>query len=238
MTTHTIPESTPIPQQNGPLPPLEPGDHLTAAEFERRYDAMPGLTKAELINGVVHMPSPVRMRNHAQPHIALATWLGVYQASTPGVLAADNPTARFPGENRPQPDLILLIAPDRNGQARISGDDYVEGAPELVAEVSASSVAIDLHEKLELYRQNGVREYVVWRVLDRQLDWFVLRGERYEPRQPDESGLLRSEVFPGLWLDVAALLRGDLSTVLTALQRGLASPEHAAFVARLNPPAS
>jgi Uma2 family endonuclease len=221
------------------LPPLslEPGDHLTAEEFERLYDAMPELKKAELINGVVHMPSPVRLRSHAQPHGQLTTWFGVYHASTPGVLIGDNATARLGGANRPQPDLLLLIDPARGGQARINRDDYVEGGPELAAEIAASSVAIDLHDKFEVYGDNDVQEYIVWRVLDRALDWFVLREEGYQRLQPDADGIFRSPVFPGLWLDVEALIRGDLAAVLATLQRGLSTVEHAAFVARLNPPA-
>src|SRR5579884_3325005 len=122
------------------IPPLEPGDVLTRAEFERRYDAMPGLKKAELIEGAVHMPSPVSWRRHGNPHMALVTWLGVYQAHTPGVEAGDNASIRLALDNMPQPDVAMIIDPARGGQARISEDDYIEGAPELVAEVAASTV--------------------------------------------------------------------------------------------------
>jgi Uma2 family endonuclease len=130
---------------------------------------------------------------------------------------------------------VLLIDPARSGQARISEDDYIEDAPELVAEVAASSASIDLHTKFHVYRRNGVREYLVWRVLDRAIDWFVLHAGQYERLQPDAQGLLHSEVFPGLWLDTTALLRGDLASVLIAVQHGLASSEHVAFMARLSP---
>jgi Uma2 family endonuclease len=215
------------------LPPLEAGDRLTRAEFERRYDAMPGLKKAELIEGVVYMPSPVRMRRHGRPHAHVLTWLGIYEAATPGVLVADNASARLDLDNEPQPDALLMIDPARGGQARISDDDYVEGAPELVVEVASSSVSYDLHAKLNVYRRNGVREYVVWRVLDRRVDWFALREGRFEPQAPDERGLHRGAAFAGLWLDPAALVRGDLAAVLEAARQGLATAEHAAFVARL-----
>jgi len=216
-----------------PVPPLEPGDRLTREEFERRYDAMPGLKKAELIEGVVYMPSPVRLRRHGQPHADLITWLGTYRALTPGVSSADNTTVRLDLDNEPQPDALLFIDPARGGQARVSDDDYVEAAPELVAEVASSSASFDLHAKLNVYRRNGVREYLVWRVLDNAFDWFAFRQGRYEPLSPAADGLLESEVFPGLWLDAAALLRGDLARVLDTVRRGMASPEHAAFVARL-----
>jgi Uma2 family endonuclease len=217
-----------------PTPPLEPGDRLTRPEFERRYDAMPHLRKAELIEGVVHMPSPVRYRRHGRPHALLIGWLIHYEAATPGVETADNSTARLDLDNEPQPDAVLLIDPARGGQARISEDDYIENAPELVAEVASSSVSIDLATKLHVYRRNGVREYVVWRVLERAVDWFVLRNGQYERLGQDAEGLLRSETFPGLWLDVPALLRGDVASVLAAVQRGLTSLEHNAFVARLS----
>jgi Uma2 family endonuclease len=234
----TTPNIQPAPADLPPdwVPPLEPGDRLTREEFERRYEAMPHLKKAELIEGVVYMPSPLRFRRHGRPNRHLSTWLGTYEAATPGVEGADNATARLDLENEPQPDALLLIDPARGGQARISADDHIEAAPELVAEVAASSASYDLHTKLDVYRRNGVREYIVWRVLDRQIDWFALRGDRYERLAPGPDGLLRSEVFPGLWLDPEALLRGDLARVLAVVQQGTASPEHAAFVAGLNPP--
>jgi Uma2 family endonuclease len=221
---------------NGLIPPLKNGDRLTREEFERRYDAMPQLKKAELIEGVVYMPSPVRLRRHGSPHARLVGWLVYYEAATPGVLAADNATARLDMESEPQPDALLLIEPERGGQATISADDYVENAPEWVGEVTASSAAIDLGLKFNVYRRNGVREYLVWRVLDEEVDWFVLRGEQYERLHPDAPGIYRSEVFPGLWLDAAALVAGNLAGVLAVLQTGIDTPEHAAFAAGLRQP--
>ena len=230
--------STPSASSRAKVPPLENGDVLTRAEFERRYEAMPHLKKAELIEGVVYVPSPVRHRAHSHPHIHLTGWLVQYEAGTPGVEAGDNGTIRLDLDNEPQPDALLFIDPACGGQARIDADDYIEGAPELVAEVASSSASYDLHVKLRVYRRNGVREYIVWRVLEQELDWFVLRAGQYARMSVDAEGLLKSEVFPGLWLDPVALLRGDLATVLAVVQRGLASPEHAAFVARLHPPAT
>lgn len=216
--------------------PLEPGDRLTRAEFERRYEAMLYLTKAELIEGVVYMPSPVRQRRHGRPHAHLIAWLVQYEAGTPGVEVGDNSTARLDLDNEPQPDALLLIDQARGGQARIGTDDYIEGAPELVAEIASSSASYGLHTKLHVYRRSGVREYIVWRVLEQAVDWFVLRDGQYEPLLPGSDGVLRSEVFAGLWLDPAALLRGDIAAVLTAVQQGMASPEHGAFVARMSAP--
>jgi Uma2 family endonuclease len=215
------------------IPPLEPGDRLTRDEFERRYEAMPHLKKAELIEGVVYMPSPVRLQRHGQPHSDLVTWLGVYRAGTPGVQAGDNTTARLDMDNEPQPDAMLFVEPDRGGQVRISDDDYVEGAPELVAEIASSSVSFDLHTKMHVYRRCGVKEYVVWRVLDRAIDWFVLDAGTYQPLAPDADGLLKSRIFPGLWLDAEALLTGDLARALARLHDGLATAEHQQFVNHL-----
>jgi Uma2 family endonuclease len=223
--------TSPVPAPS--LPPLENGDHLTRAEFERRYDAMPHLKKAELIEGVVYMPSPVSFGKHSSPHFDLIAWMGQYRAATPGVVGGDNGSVRLDLDNMPQPDAFLMILPECGGQARIGEDDYVEGAPELVAEVASSSVSYDLHVKLRVYRRNGVREYVVWRVGDRAIDWFILRADQYERLPLDAEGVYRSAVFPGLWLDAAALVRGDVATVLAAARGGLDTPEHAAFVARL-----
>jgi hypothetical protein len=215
------------------IPPLENGDRLTRAEFERRYDAMPGLKKAELIKGVVYVPSPVSFEDHGRPLFDLIGWLGQYRTFTPGVRGGDNGSLRLDLYNMPQPDAYLMILDIHGGQASIDKDGYVAGGPELIAEVAASSASYDLHDKLDVYRHNGVREYLVWRVRDQAIDWFVLREDRYEPLSLDADGLYKSEVLPGLWLDPAALIRGDLASAVQTLQQGLASPEHAAFVARL-----
>ena len=215
------------------IPPLENGDRLSRVEFERRYDAMPQVKKAELIEGIVYMPSPVRLSQHGEPHSYLMGWLVAYKAGTPGLRVGDNATVRLDLDNEPQPDGCLLIDPDNGGQTRISEDGYIEGPPELALEVASSSVSYDLHAKLHVYRRSGVREYIVWRVLDEAIDWFALRDGEYERLEPGADGVVRSGVFPGLWLDPAALLRNDLATVLATAQRGAASPEHAAFVADL-----
>jgi hypothetical protein len=227
-----------IPQPHLPadqiVPPLEPGDHLTRDEFERRYNAMPEQTKAELIEGVVYMSPPaLRWNHHAGPHADMMTWLGTYHAFTPGVRLGDAGSVRLDLDNEPQPDAVMVIEPECGGQVRYTDDDYLEGAPELVGEVSASSVSIDMNAKLRAYRRNGVREYIVWRVNDRTMDWFALRQGDYKPLPPSEDGILRSEVFPGLWLDSESMLRADLATVLRILQRGVEAPEHASFVGRL-----
>jgi hypothetical protein len=235
-TTTLIPDATPTaPGVPGSVPPLRDGDRLTRDEFERRYDAMPHLKKAELIEGVVYMPSPVRVNQHGHPHRMIAGWMLVYEAATPGVLGADDTTVRLDLNNDPQPDSVLFILPLHGGRARISEDDYLEGGPEMAAEIAASNVNVALGDKLQAYRRNGVQEYIVWRVVDRAIDWFVLRSGQYQRLAADAQGVFRSIVFPGLWLDSVALLRGDKAGVLATLQLGLATPEHADFVKRLNP---
>jgi Uma2 family endonuclease len=212
---------------------LENGDRLTRREFERRYATRPDIKKAELIEGVVYMSAAVRITSHGEPHSAVIAWLVTYCASTPGVRAADNATVRLDLDNEPQPDVLLRVEAHAGGQSRVSDDDYLEGAPELVVEIAASSVSYDLHDKLRVYRRNGVREYVVWRVHDRHIDWFVLEDDDYRRLEPDAGEILHSTVFPGLRLAVEALLAGDVATVLAELQRGLATDEHARFVRSL-----
>lgn len=222
-----------IPSGPSPTPPLEAGDHLTRDEFERRYDAMPEVKKAELIEGMVHMPSPVRWDHHSGPHADLIWWLTHYRVFTPGVRVGDNASIRLNLKNEPQPDAAMIVEPSHGGRVQLSPDDYVVGGPELLGEVAASSVNIDLHTKLHVYRQNQVQEYLVWRVQEQAVDWFVNRQGQYDRLPLTADGIYQSEVFPGLWLDPAALARADLATVLQVLQQGIASPEHAAFVARL-----
>jgi Uma2 family endonuclease len=211
-------------------PLLEQGDRLSRSEFERRYDRMPRLKKAELIEGTVYMPSPVRARKHAKPHIRLAGWLVAYGAETPGVECFDHSSVRLDLENEPQPDLVLIKTPAKGGQARISKDDYIEGAPELAVEIVASSQAYDLHQKKRAYLRNGVREYLAWITTEKRLVWWELREEDYREIAVGTDGLLKSGVFPGLWLDTAALLRGEMKAVLATLRFGLDSAEHHAFV--------
>jgi Uma2 family endonuclease len=225
-------------EREGAIPALESGDRLTRDEFERRYNAMPPRTKAELIQGVVYVASPVRHKWHGRQHGHLMSWLGYYEASTPGVESSINSTVRLDESNEPQPDGVLFIQPERGGQVQIDADGYIAGAPDLVAEVAASTASYDLHDKLESYRKSGVREYVVWRVHDAHVDWFVLRDGAYVRLEPAPDGSLRSTIFPGLWLDPAALLRGDVAAVLALVQQGLASPEHQEFVARLRGPST
>lgn len=223
-----VPVSAPVRR----IPPLRNGDRLSRAEFERRYCAMPEVKKAELIEGVVYMPSPVS-NEHSFSHFGVMFWVTHYWAFTPGIAGGDNGTLRLDLDNEPQPDAFLRILETHGGHSRVDGDGYVTGGPELVGEVSVSRVSIDLHSKLNVYRRNGVQEYVVWRVEDQAIDWFALREGQFEPLPLGADGLYRSEVLPGLWLDPAALMRADPARVLAVLQQGLASPEHAAFVARL-----
>ena len=217
------------------IPPLETGDHLTREEFERRYDAMPQVKKAELLEGIVYMGSPVRLNHHGRPHARISAWLVVYEGRTPGVIVGDNVSVRIDDESMPQPDLSLMIEPARGGQAIISEDDYIEGGPELIVEVSASTVSIDLHTKLRIYRRNNVREYIAWRVRERSIDWFLLTDGEYQRLPLGEDGVYRSVVFPGLWLDPQALIGNDLTTMFAVLERGVADPSHVEFVARLTP---
>ena len=222
-----------IPKNQRSIPPIENGDRLTRSEFERRYAAMSPIKKAELIEGVVYMAAALRFRSHGQPHAQLLGWLFNYQIVTPGIELADNATVRLDRDNAPQPDVVLFLAPALDGQVQISEDDYIEGAPELIAEVAASSASYDLGDKKKAYRRNGVREYIVWQMFENKLNWFVLQNDEYVDLMPDKDGIIRSCQFPGLWLAVEALLAGDMMQVLAVLQQGLASPEHQAFVQEL-----
>ena len=213
--------------------PLEPGDHLTRREFERRYAAMPWLKKAELIDGVVYVPAAVS-NFHSSLHFRLIGWLARYEEATPGVEGGDNASLRFDDENEPQPDALLRLLPECGGQSRVDEEGYLVGPPELVAEVAMSSASYDLHEKLQVYRRRGVREYLVWRVRDREIDWFRLHTRKYVRLPKSRDGIYKSGVFPGLWLDVEAMLRGRKRQVKVVAERGLASAAHAKFAASLH----
>lgn len=215
------------------VPPLRAGDHLTVEEFERRYEAMPWLKKAELIDGVVYV-SPTTDENHGRPNGDLVTVLGIYRFNTPNILLGNNSSVKgLRGIHEPQPDSLLRIDPACVGQTTTDEKGYIQGAPELIGEISYNSASYDLHEKKEAYRRNYVQEYIVWRIEDQAIDWFRLREDQYEDMQPDAEGILKSEVFPGLWLHAEALLRGDFQKVQQVLQAGLASLEHQRLVQAL-----
>lgn len=212
------------------VPPLENGDHLSRREFHRRYSAMPEVKKAELIEGVVFMGSPVSVRKHANPHADLITALGYYRAKTPGVSVADNGTLQLDEENEVQPDAMVYVPPGV-GSLTLEGE-YASGRPELAAEVASSSVAMDVHRKKRVYQRHGVVEYLVWRVRDGEIDLFRMHEGEYQLVAPQD-GVLKSSQLPGLWLDVPALLNGDLAKVFATIDKGVATPEHAEFVKRL-----
>lgn len=192
---------------------LESGDRLTRAEFHRRYEES-GIPWAELIEGVVYVGSPVRAQYHGIPESMIGTWLGLYRSKHPGVIAAHNTTLLLDLDNEFQPDVCMWR---EGGRARVNDEGYIEGAPELVVEIAASSVSVDMHAKKAVYRRNGVPEYLVWRALDREVDWFVLEDGEYVGLAPDGEGAIESREFPGLVLRVPELLEGDLAAVL-ALQ--------------------
>lgn len=213
--------------------PLESGDRLTRPEFERRYTNAPEIHKAELIEGVVYVASPVRATRHSSPHALIMAWLIGYWTATPGVDPHIDATVRLDEDNEPQPDALLRIKSEAIGNSIISADDYIEGAPELVVEIAASSASYDMNAKLNAYRRNGVKEYIVWQIYENKLDWFILKDSLYIPLEPDASGVIRSQVFPGLWLAVESLRERNLQQLIAVLQQGLQTPEHQEFVQRL-----
>jgi len=216
------------------IPPLENGARLTATEFLRRFEAMPELKKAELINGIVYMASPVRSNYHGEPDSLLQTWLGTYAIATPGTRSSTNATARLGPDDVPQPDACLRLL--NGGQAALDEKGYLAGPPEFVAEIAASSKSIDAGAKRDSYRRFGVLEYLVWRTEDAELDWWVLEDDAYVPRPADRKGILRSRAFPGLWLRPEALLAMDGTAVMKTLHAGLASKAHRNFAAALASP--
>ena len=215
------------------IPPLKHGERLTREEFERRYEAMPHLKKAERIEGVVYMPSPVRIDLHGRPHAQIMAWLGAYWIATPGVDLADNSTVYLDANNDPQPDALLRIEPAQGGRSRIIDRGYVEGAPELIVEIAGTSADYDLQDKLEVYQRCGVQEYIVWQTQAGRLDWFQLVNGEYMTLAANAEGIIESQIFPGLRLAVAALLTGDRAQISSELQKGLQGTAHTAFVEQL-----
>ena len=229
------------------IPPLRDGDRMDADEFLRRYAADPVVYSAELLQSVVHITRrrenhngkemivpPISAEGHAMPDQRLQGVLFVYAAQTPGMVGYGPVTVILPSKTTAlEPDAVLRVLPTHGGKSTVGADTFIHGAPELLAEISFTSGSRDLGNKFDAYQTDGVREYLVWRTAAQEVQWFVLKRKKYVALQPDADGTLRSAAFPGLWLDVPALLAGDMAKVLATLQQGIASPEHTAFVAKL-----
>ena len=213
------------------VPPLVAGERLDRATFHERYEAMPAGARAELIGGVVYMPSPVSA-DHGRKDGDAGDWLGSYRRFTPGLRKLPNTTVMLDEDSELQPDVMLVIPEELGGQTRVL-DGYLVGGPELVVEIGRSTRRIDLGLKKADYERAGVQEYVFVGIEPDEVRWFVRRGDRFEDLPPGEEGVYRSEVFPGLWLDPSAPLAGEMERVYAVLDLGLATAEHAAFVERL-----
>ena len=215
------------------IPPLQPGDVLTRPEFERRYKAHPEIKKAELIEGVVFMPSPVKAKSHGDPHFVMNTWLGVYCAAVPGLIGSDNSTLRLDLLNEPQPDILVRFQPEYGGRTRMDEDGYLEGSPELTLEIAASSSSYDMNQKKETYARHGIQEYIVVLSYEQRVVWHSLENGVYQTIEANELGILQSKVLPGLWLQPSSIWDNDLATIIAVLQEGLTSQEYTEFVANL-----
>ena len=212
-------------------PPLVSGQRLDQAAFHERYESMPPGTRAELINGVVCMPSPFGPE-HSRAHVPPLVWLSYYAEHTPGVEVLDNASTALGPKSEPQPDALLRILPECGGRTQ-TDRRFVRGVPELVVEVAHSTRYTDLGPKLDDYERAGVIEYVVRALEPDEVIWHVLRDGRLKPVSSDDDGLYRSRIFPGLWLDSEALLTHDTKRLRAVVDQGLATGEHAAFLAHL-----
>jgi hypothetical protein len=216
------------------VPPLVDGEPLDQPTFHERYEAMPPETRAELVGGIVYMPSPMR-HDHGQESRVVVGWLDNYQRLTPGLDGGDGSTLKLDVQGEPQADHHLRIPAEAGGRSEIDEMGYVAGAPELVAEISRSTRSFDLNAKKADYERAGVLEYLVVELDPDRIHWFVRRDDRFEELAAGTDGIFRSEAFPGLWLDPKALYAQDRDRLYRVLRRGTRSPEHAAFVARLAP---
>ena len=210
------------------IPFLQSGMRLSSEEFLQRWDMLPNVKFAELINGVVHMPSPLGF-DHGDHDSLLIWWIAEYALSTPGLRGSNNITCKFDKNNIPQPDMSLRILPEYGGQTGVDGR-FITGAPELIIEVAVTSLNLDMGEKLKLYQIAGVKEYIVAEVESQELHWHRLHKKKYQRIEPGEDGILRSIEFPGLWLDVTAFYQYNQARFREVLQVGLQSPEHVEFV--------
>lgn len=222
--------SSSLPNEQNRVQRLVNGERMTQAEFHRCYERCGEDEKWELVGGIVYMASPLR-RKHSRYDDEIGYILGSYRRQTPGTEVLHNATTILDDNSEPQPDLGLRILSEYGGQSWTTPDDYVAGAPELVVEIANSKRDLAMHGKRDDYQRTGVVEYLVVCMEERELHWYHFPSGKTIP--PNREGIVRSRVFPGLWLDAAALLRLDSARLVEVLQRGVAGREHTAFVKRL-----
>lgn len=220
------------PAKRRPLPPLENGDRLDQKTFHARYEAMPSHVRAELIGGIVYMPSPMKSP-HGRYGTPLIRWLAEYEEETPGTEVLVGATNILGPKSEPEPDASMIILPEHGGRTWEDEELYVHGPAEFIGEIAYATESIDLHAKKADYEKAGVGEYLVVALRLKKIFWFIRRRGKLKEMKPDADGIYRSKVFPGLWLDGEALLRRDRKRLLAVLRQGLAAPEHAAFAADL-----
>ena len=210
-------------------PPLEFGDCLDRIEFEQRYAHTPQLKKAELLEGIVYM-SPCVPHAHGRLHLKMASWLCLYEEETPGAAGSSSASVRLDRINETQPDLLLMDTLP-TGACKIAADDHLEGPPELCVEIASSSASYDLHQKKRINQRSGVQEYLAWDTNSNEIHWWGLVEGEYAPLSMDDCGVVRSQVFPGLWLHVPAAQQDDWKLVTATLREGLDSEEHRQYAA-------
>jgi len=230
MTTATSPSARELSRTASAAQTLHNGDRLPQAEFHRRYLQYPEDVCIELLGGIVYMASPTCLQ-HGCYQAELSALFVLYKAGTPGVEATGDATVILNEANETQPDVLLRVLPEYGGRSHTTEQDFVEGSPELIAEIAYSRVAIDLHVKVNQYQQAGVLEYIVVSLEEAELRWFDLQANAII--NPTGDGILRSHAFPGLWLDPGALIDRNTSRSVKVLGHALKSEEHAEFVRRL-----
>lgn len=231
--SHTSAKRSTKPIRNGKLPLLYDGLRLDRVTFHRLYEASPELKRVQLIEGIVHMPSPMRFVQHANPQTCINGWLFCYVTQTPGVNTGGSATLKIDDENEFEPDGMLFYD---NGQLIIADDGYLEGVPELAVEVTASTFTIDSKEKFRVYEKHGVKEYLLWNTEAGTITWYARHKDKFVPMKSNRAGILKSKIFPGLWLEVAAMREGDMTQVMKTLYEGLASAPHRQYVKRFKKP--
>jgi Uma2 family endonuclease len=211
--------------------PLHSGDVLSVAEFHRRYSQHPEIKQADLVEGVVYVSSPVYIA-HSKAHGQIVFWAGSYLAFTPAIHMGDNQSVRLDNDNEVQPDVCLWLDEKQGGNVQISEDGFLLGAPDLVIEVAASSASYDLYQKRRVYQRSGVREYLVLVAYEEEARWFSLQDGVFQPITA-EDGVLRSRIFPGLWLNPDHIWAGDFAAMQALVQQGCQSAEHAEFIKKM-----
>lgn len=159
---------------------------------------------------------------------SVSYWLCQYRRSTPCVESLGRVSIFLDPTTEIETTAAMWLTPGADDRPRWQ---RCEGVPELLVEVTATVHNKVFRRRLRVYEQSEIHELLVVTGDPRDTALYARENGRFARVSPADDGSYRSRVFPGLWLDPSALFSDEWNEMAACLDRGMATEEHAAFVA-------